>query len=86
MPRTNPPQTPLLALLRACTPDERIFLAGETGTSVSYLYHLATCKRTPSVALAQKLVAATEALRVKTEKRTARLTISQLACMCNVTE
>lgn len=84
MPRLNPPQTPLLALLRACSVEDRQWLAEQAGTSVSYLYHLATCKRTPSVDLAQRLVSASEALHKRS--KTPRISIQQLACMCSATE
>ena len=43
--RTNAPLTPLLAILRAMTPDQREEFALVAGTSVSYLYQLAGCNR-----------------------------------------
>ena len=43
--RTNAPRTPLLAILRAMTPDQREEFALVSGTSVSYLYQLAGCNR-----------------------------------------
>ncbi len=43
--RTNIPRTPLLAVLRAMTPDQREEFALMAGTSVSYLYQIAGCNR-----------------------------------------
>lgn len=43
--RKNPPQTPLLATLRALEPQQRREFATLAGTSVSYLYALGTCDR-----------------------------------------
>lgn len=86
MPRLNDPKTPLLALLRSCSAEEREWLAAEAGTSVSYLYHLSGCQRTPTVTLASALAAATVALRKHTNGRTPKITVEQLASMCAVQE
>ena len=43
--RKNEPQTPLLALLRALDDAQRNQLATDAGTTVGYLYSLASCQR-----------------------------------------
>lgn len=75
--------TPLLALLRACTPDERQQLADRAGTRVSYIYHLAGCTRTPRAALAVKLVEASAWLHKRTRGRVPAITMQELVTMCD---
>lgn len=83
--RTNEPKTPLLALMRALTPDERQWLADHAGTSVTYLYALATCARgacrTP---LALKIVEGVALIRAarRVKKEVPELTMEMLATMC----
>lgn len=89
--RTNEPKTPLLALMRALTPDERQWLADHAGTSVVYLYSLASCQRqscrTP---LALKIVEGVAQLREARPARTRRdmpeITVETLATMCEACE
>lgn len=58
--RKSPPVTPLLSLLRTLeTPEQRAHFAARCGTSVNYLYQLATCKRTSCrVGLAKRIAEA----------------------------
>lgn len=81
--RKNSPQTPLLALLRALTPEQRTTLATEAGTSVSYLYALGSCQRaacgSPKAAAIQ---AASEKMHEATDGLTPIVTMQQLATMC----
>lgn len=60
--------TPLLALLRSATPDQRQRLADLAGTSVNYLYQLASGSRGSrlTVTLAFKIEDATRTLRAET--------------------
>lgn len=75
--------TPLLALLRACTPAERELLAGRAGTKVSYLYHLAGCTRTPRASLAVKLVSASDWMHKRSRGRVPAITMHELVTMCD---
>lgn len=75
--------TPLLALLRAATPDERQLLADRAKTKVSYLYHIASCARTPRASLAVRLVAGSEWLSRKTRGRVPAVTMQELVSMCD---
>lgn len=79
--RRNVPQTPLLALLRALTPEQRDEFASEAGTPVSYLYALATCARaSPRVGLAKRIADASAVLARRYD--TPAITIEQIAEMC----
>jgi hypothetical protein len=79
--RKNPPQTPLLAALRALDDSQRAEFAQEAGTSVSYLYKLATCsRRSCRAALAKGIADAS----VTMERRhgSPAVTMDDLATMC----
>lgn len=79
------PTTPLIALLRACSPEEREWLASQAGTEVNYLYALAGCHRgQPRLKLGLDIAAASVRLRERTDGRTPIVTAEQLASMCDV--
>lgn len=83
-PKTEP-TTPLIALLRACTPEEREWLAQQAGTEVNYLYALGGCHRgQPRLRLGLDIAAAAEKLHERTKGRTPIVTAEQLASMCGV--
>lgn len=77
-----PPATPLLALLRELeTDDRRRTFAALTGTSVDYLYQLATCQRKSCRAPLAKSIA--DASVVMSRKfGTVIVTMDELAVMC----
>lgn len=82
--RTNDPKTPLLALLRNLTDLQRKKLAQDAGTSVSYLYSLATCQRGSCRSdLAKRIADATVSMHESTKGETTILTMDQLATMCH---
>ena len=76
--------TPLLDYLRAATEQERAETAALAGTSVGYLYQLATCVRPrPSAILTCAIEDATRDM----QKRNSALpvvTVRELATMCAV--
>lgn len=75
--------TPLLAVLRAASREERDRLARLAGTTVAYLYQLATCKRPNiSATLALALADATVTMSLATEGRLVALTVREIATMC----
>ena len=79
--RKNDPSTPLLAVLRALTPEQREEFASEANTQVSYLYALATCaRRSPRASLAVAIASASATM----ERRygSPAVTVEQLASMC----
>lgn len=77
--------TPLLALLRECTAEERETLAAQAGTKVNYLYGLATCARAaPGSTLAVGIEDASRRLHRDTRGRTRIVTVRELATMCQV--
>jgi hypothetical protein len=81
--RKNNPKTPLLALLRSLTPEQREQLAKDAETSVSYLYSLAGCQRsTCGSSLALQIEKASEKMCAKTGGHTAIVTMGDLATMC----
>ena len=55
--RKTSPKTPLLALLRAPTPERRAEFAMLAGTTVEYLYQLAGCNRGACRSLLAKRIA-----------------------------
>ncbi|MGL5422690.1 MAG: hypothetical protein ACRDAJ_06920 [Serratia fonticola] len=55
---------PLLAVLRACTPTERSLIAKHTGTNVTYLYHLAEGRHSPSVVKVSRIIEAVKRRRI----------------------
>lgn len=83
--RKNIPQTPLLALLRELTPEQRQTLATDANTTVSYLYALASCQRDAcSSTLALQIERATERMCERTGGKTSIVTMRELAQMCPV--
>ena len=79
--------TPLMALLRACSKEQRNLLATYAGTSVNYLYGLAGCHRAqPRASLALAIAEASEQLHDETLGITPIVTVRQLATMCVVNE
>lgn len=88
--RTNPPKTPLLALLRQLTEDQRTQLAQDAGTRVDYLYALASCTRKSCKAkLAAGIEQATRLMAERTKKTdtpTAVITVAELGSMCECVE
>lgn len=84
-PPKETPNTPLLTLLRACTAEEREWLAAEAGTEVNYLYSLGGCHRgQPKLKLGLAIADAARRLHEKTNGRTPVVTADQLATMCDV--
>ena len=83
--RTNTPRTPLLALLRSLTAEQRAQLALDAETKVSYLYSLASCQRGArqccSAALALRIEQATIKMNEATGE-TIIVTQTELATMC----
>lgn len=76
--------TCLLTLLRACTPEERDWLAAQAGTTVNYLYSAAGCSRSQMrVGLAVSIEDASRALHDTTHGRTPIVTARELATMCS---
>ena len=75
--------TPLAALLRQLTQEQRCRLAADCGTSLGYLRQLAGCHSVnPSVKLALKIEAATR--KLNRLHRTRIVTAHDLAAMCSV--
>lgn len=88
--RTNEPKTPLLALLRQLTPEQREQLAADAETRVDYLYALGSCTRKScKAALAARIQKATEMMAARTAKSetpTAAITVAELGSMCDCVE
>lgn len=83
--RKTPPKTPLLALLRALTDEQRATFASDAGTSVSYLYSLASCQRqSAGSGLALSIERASGAMHLRTQGETPVVTMRDLATMCLV--
>lgn len=81
--RKNEPQTPLLALLRSLTPEQRATFAKNAGTEVSYLYALAGCQRGACRStLAMNIHKASELMHTETKGVSPIVTMQQLATMC----
>jgi hypothetical protein len=82
---SNPTVTPLLAPLRAFTDEERAEFAKLSGTSESYLYQMATCKRpTPSARKALRIEDASKAMHKRTKHRTPIVSMRDIATMCEI--
>lgn len=80
--RTSPPTTPLLAILRQMTPQQRLEFATLAGTKVDYLYQLAGCNRTSCrSALAMRIASASEQMALLCGS--APIGMSTLAVMCS---
>lgn len=77
------PMTPLIALMRACTPEERALLAQWSGTPESYLYALGGCSRKSCrTEKAAAIEDASRQLNRRTNGRTPVVTMRELATMC----
>lgn len=75
--------TPLLTWLRAASREQRERLASLTGTSVNYLYLLATCERkNPAAKLALAIEDGTRQLHEETGAKLPIVTVRTLATMC----
>lgn len=84
-PRQTAVQTPLLEFLRACTPEQRANVARWCDTHESYLYAIATCKRSKiGVQLALSIADATRVMYAETDGATPVVTVEQIASMCPV--
>lgn len=89
-PRTRKPRnaglnTPLMQLLRICSPDQRQWLAEQAGTNVNYLYAIAGCHRQKiSVQLAVAIEEASQELHGTTGGKTPVVTCQQIASMCAI--
>lgn len=76
--------TPLAAWMRAASIDQRERLAALAGTSVNYLWQIATCRRMPNAALALGIEDGTKVMRAEASRR-AKLpvvTVREIATMC----
>lgn len=79
------PRTPLLALLRSMTDAQRHSLAANAGTTLSYLYALASCQRCScSASRALAIEKASEDMCRLTGGKTPVVTMKELATMCAV--
>jgi len=75
--------TPLIALMRACTPQQREQIAKWAGTEVSYLYQLGGCDRKSARAtLALGIEDASRQMHRKTNGATPIVTVRELSTMC----
>lgn len=82
MPRKEENVTPLLALLRQMSDDERQKFAGLADTSVSYLYQFAAgARKSVSVAKALKIEDASAEMHRSTRGRLPKITARELAQM-----
>lgn len=80
--RRNDPKTPLLAVLRALSPEQRAEFASEAKTEVSYLYALGTCaRRSPRASLAKSIADASAVMARR--HGTPVVTLEELAVMCS---
>lgn len=85
--RKNEPKTPLLALMRLLTPEQRRQLAEDADTSVSYLYSLGSCQRGACGAgLALQIEKASERMCQRTGGLTPIVSMQELATMCAMAE
>ena len=81
--RTSAPTTPLLAILRQLTPEERVEFAALAGTKVDYLYQLGGCNRGSCRSrLAKAIADASEIMAMQTGSDT--ISMETLATMCPV--
>ena len=79
--RRNDPRTPLLAVLRALTPEQRAEFAAEADTQVSYLYALSICARRSPRALLAKSIADASVVMCR-RYGSPVVTLDDLATMC----
>jgi hypothetical protein len=83
--RKNIPQTPLLALLRVLTREQRMTFAAHANTSVSYLYALASCQRGACRSdLAMQIERASEKMCQETGGLSPIVSMRELASMCAI--
>lgn len=83
--RKSTPKTPLLALLRLLTDEQRTAFAADAGTTVSYLYALAGCQRqSAGSTLALAIESASKRLNKASRGKTPVVCMQQLATMCAV--
>ncbi len=77
MPRILDPEkvSPLLALLRQCSAEERIEFAELAGSGVTYLYMLASGRRKPLAETALRIINASIQMNEKTKGRLSVLTL-----------
>ena len=81
--RKSTPKTPLLALLRLLTDEQRSEFAKDAGTTVSYLYALSGCQRRQcGSTLALAIESASKRLNKATKGKTPVVCMQQLATMC----
>ena len=83
--RKNQTTTALSTMLRACTDDERKWLAEKAETTVGYLYQLAGCHRGrngPAAGLALSIEDLSGQLNKLTKGRVPVVTVRDLASMC----
>lgn len=75
--------TPLAAWMRDASTEQRERLATLAGTSVSYLWQIATCRREPAVSLAMGIEDGTKQIRTeaRTRRKPAVVTMRELATM-----
>lgn len=86
-PANKPTGTPLAQLLRACTDEQREYLARNAGTTVNYLYLLGGCHRQKvSVQLAFGIETASTELHAITGGSTPIVTARQMSVMCCVND
>lgn len=79
------PTTPLLALLQACDDKQRTQIATWAGTSVSYMYALASCSRKSCRSkLAAGIEDASKKMNRTTNGKTPIVTMRELATMCSL--
>lgn len=71
--------TPLAAWMRNASPEQRERLAALAGTTVNYLWQIATCRRMPNAALALGIEDGTRAMRTK---KLPIVTVRDIATMC----
>lgn len=83
MSKLSHKSTPLLEVLRRCTPEEQNEIAAHAQTSRNYLYQIATCHReTTNLRKGVAIVEAVNRLHVRSLGRIPKVTIEELAYMC----
>ena len=85
--RTSKPKTPLIALLRELTKEQRTQLAVDAGTTVTYLYSLGSCSRKACRSdLASRIAEASEKMAKRTKGKTKPIDVATLGTMCRCVE
>lgn len=80
---TTTARTPLLAVLRQLSDDERKAFATLAGTTVNYLYQLASCQRR-SCSVAKAVAIAAASVEISMRHGSDILTVGQIATMCSL--